>query len=476
MRRITISFLKWAGVLAAVSSTALAQPGNVSAGTTLTTLHSFVGDDGGEPENGTLISDKSGALYGTTAVGGTYGFGTVFKLAPPATTGGAWTEMVLYDFEGGNDGSNPTGALTLDQSGALYGTTVYGGYGSKYGMCVPYNSGCGTVFKLTPPDTPNSTWSESLLYTFTGSDGALPFAGVIFDRFGTLYGTTYLGGDDNSGTVFKLTPSSSANGAWTESVLYSFLSSFDSAVTGPNAPLIFDRAGALYGTTVEGGAYAAGTVFKLTPPNSWNGAWTETVLHTFKGNLMGSDGAAPYGSVSFDGFGALYGTTELGGTGYGTIFKLTPPGRFKFMPSARKNDMWKETVLHNFNGSDGSYPLGGLVIDMHGALYGTTDSGGAGGVGTVFSLMPTFWSGNWKLNVLHSFTVGDGSDPEGDLVFDKSGALYGTTLEGGIGSCSSLGCGTVFEVTGTALAPPFHRCSYPGCRKQEKNVSALALH
>jgi uncharacterized repeat protein (TIGR03803 family) len=288
----------------------LTPPAVAGGGWTETVLHSFNGSDGEYPYAG-LISDASGTFYSDTNWGGTYGKGTVFKLTPPTVAGGGWTETVVHSFAG-SDGFEPVGSLISDASGALYGVTNRGGI-----------SDLGTVFKLTPPSVAGGSWTEQVLYTFTGgTDGAVPQAGVIFDASGALYGTTYVGGANGSGTVFKLTPPAVGGGAWIETILYSFSGS-DGAT--PFTTLIFDASGALYGTTLGGGAFGVGTVFQLTPPSVAGGAWTETILHSF----AGSDGARPYAGLISDPYGALYGTTSAGGTnGAGTVFKLTLPVTF----------------------------------------------------------------------------------------------------------------------------------------------------
>jgi uncharacterized protein YceK len=174
-----------------------------------------------------LIADESGALYGTTALGGNsacsvLGCGTVFKLTPPSQGETAWTETVLYSFKGASDGANPFASLISGESGALYGTTLLGGSGNCFG------SECGTVFKLTPPAEGETVWTETVLYSFNGgSDGNFPRASLIADERGALYGTTSSGGGSNCpgfvcGTVFKLTPPAEGQTAWTETVLYGF--------------------------------------------------------------------------------------------------------------------------------------------------------------------------------------------------------------------------------------------------------------
>ena len=274
-------------------------------------LYSFKGgSDGATPIAG-LIADNSGALYGTTAGGGSGNNGTVFKLTPPAKGQTAWTETVLHSFKGGSGGATPIAGLIADNSGALYGTTAGGGSGNN-----------GTVFKLTPPTKGQTAWTETVLYSFKGgSGGATPIAGLIADNSGALYGTTAGGGSGNNGTVFKLTPPTKGQTAWTETVLYSFKGGSGGAT--PIAGLIADNSGALYGTTAGGGSGNNGTVFKLTPPTEGQTAWSETVLYSFKG---GSGGATPIAGLIADNSGALYGTTAGGGSGNnGTVFKLTPP-------------------------------------------------------------------------------------------------------------------------------------------------------
>ena len=281
-----------------------------------------------------------------------------------------------------------------------------------------------------------STWAaaqEKVLYNFgNGTDGVAPQAGLVMDAAGNLYGTTYNGGTYNYGTVFELTPA--AGGGWTEMVLHNFN---NDGVDGayPHAGLIFDAAGNLYGTTHSGGTHNAscsndcGTVFELTP--SAGGTWTEKVLYDFYS--IRTDGAFPASSLIFDGAGNLYGTTIFGGAsgaGNGTVFELTPAA----------GGTWTEQVLHSFgSGTDGAYPYAGLIFDGAGNLYGTT-SGGGTAHGTLFELTPA-GGGTWTEQVLHNFGNGtDGAEPLASLIFDGAGNLYGTTSYGG-----SYGGGTVFR-------------------------------
>ena len=217
-------------------------------------------------------------------------------------------EQVIYSFQGGSDGANPEAALVLGSNGDLYGTTELGGASSK-----------GTVFQLSPPASPGSSWTEQVIYSFKGgSDGADPKASLVLGSNGDLYGTTERGGTSNLGTVFQLSPSTTGNG-WTETVLYRFKGgTTDGAL--PYAPLIFGSNRELYGTTAYDGASGGGTVFQLSPPASPGGSWTEAVLHSF-GSTGG--GNLPRASLIFGSNGDLYGTTLSGGASNdGTVFKI----------------------------------------------------------------------------------------------------------------------------------------------------------
>ena len=266
----------------------------------------------------------------------------------------------------------------------------------------------GTVFELTPKA--GGGWKEKVLYAFNnnGKDGLYPYAGVI-DAAGDLYGTTYTGGAHNGGTVFELKPK--AGGGWTEKVLHSFGDGKDG--TSPHAALIIDAADNLYGTTVFGGADGSGTVFELTPKAG--GEWAEKVLHSFG---RGKDGASPYAGLIADAAGNVYGTTTDGGAGgLGTVFELT-----------KRDGKWAEKMLHSFNGRDGEHPYASLVFDGSGNLYGATED-------TIFELTPEA-GGRWKEKVLHN------SGSTASLIFDTAGNLYGTTTYGGIQDA-----GTLFELT-----------------------------
>jgi uncharacterized repeat protein (TIGR03803 family) len=388
------------------------------------TLYSFEGgsSDGAAPRDA-LISNTSGAVFGTTFDGGANGAGTLFRLMPPAGQGGSWTETVLYSFPTNSDGAYPIASLIRNSiTGTLYGTTSSGG------------SGWGTVFQVTQPEEAGGTWTESVLYGFTdGNDGASPYAGLLAGPDGVYYGTAYLGGADMAGTVFQLTPPASPGGAWTETTLYSFTGGSDGGY--PYSGLTMGQNGVLYGTTSNGGMSChrgCGTVFSLTPPAAPGGNWTETVLYMFMG---GNDGANPTATLLLNSSGALYGTTSAGGpSGAGTVFELTAP--------SSGSGLWTETVVYNLTGANGATPYAGLFLGSNGALWGTTVLGGVSGDGTVFELTPTGPEGVWVENVLNPFMGGSqGSRPLGGLLMGSSGVLYGTTVSGG-----ASGNGTVFEV------------------------------
>src|ERR1039457_3987576 len=344
-----------------------------------TVLYSFTGGaDGGNPSAG-VIRDSAGNLYGTTQRGGTANAGVVYKLD---STG---HETVLYTFTGGADGGDPWSGVIRGSAGNLYGTTRFGG-----------TAGAGVVYKL------DTTGHETVLYSFTGGftggpDGGYPYAGVIGDSAGNLYGTTYQGGTAGKGTVYKL------DSAGHETVLCSFPAGADGE--NPYAGVIGDSAGNLYGTTTSGGTANAGVVYKLDSAG-------ETVLYSFTG---GADGGYPIAGVIFDSAGNLYGTTYDGGAGkHGVVYKLDMAGR--------------ETVLYSFTGgADGGGPYAGVVRDPAGNFYGTTQNGGTANAGVVYKLGTTGHE-----TVLYSFTGGaDGGYPVAGVIRDSAGNLYGTTYYGG---------------------------------------------
>jgi len=368
-----------------------------------------------------IIMDSQGNLYGAAESGGPRGFGVIYELSPTTTTGGGWTETVLYNFKGGTgDGAGPHATLFADSAGNLYGTTAAGG--TRSSTC---RTGCGTVFMLMPAA---GQWQETVLYRFTGgTDGATPYAGVVMDTAGNLYGTTISGGASDAGAVYKLTPG--AIGEWTETVVYSFGGHPDGASPYPTP--ILDAAGNLYGTTNTGGTHNLGIVYMLAvQPDS---SFAEHVVHTFAG---GADGANPLAGLTFDQNGNLYGTTSYGGTANcGIAFALEPDAE----------GGWTEHLLHTFLGApyDGENP-NGLTFDAQGNIYGTTSGGGVDNPGTIFKMTHT--STGWQEIVLYNFTAGDdGAYPFSGVALDHAGNIYGTTLWGGRAG-STIG-GVAFRFT-----------------------------
>jgi uncharacterized repeat protein (TIGR03803 family) len=422
---------------------AIALPGSCASPTaspqtaTLSTLYSFNDlSDGGFPEAG-LALGSGGSLFGTTSTGGS-GWGSVFELTP--SQGGGWTETTLYTFTGGADGGNPVAGLVIASNNVMYGTTYGGG-----------SHGYGTIFQISPGT--GGSWTQKVLYSFAnGSDGAYPSAGLALSSSGVLYGTTYGGGSAGLGTVFQLAQTHSG---WAEKVLYAFLGAADGA--NPITPVIIGSSGQLLGATSQGGsgtnsngAYSnQGTIFQLTPKGG--GVWTEGLLYTFTG---GSDGGSPESALIPGSNGVLYGSTFWGGTptacsvgeyplGCGVVYELLPP-----VGSATT---WTETVLHTFTGvsPDGAHPYGGMGLNVSGALFGTTFSGGANldvcfpeaysGCGTIFSLKPKT-GGTWTKSNITVFPGSPGGGSPNGLLLTTGGLMYGTTIVGG----NTGGYGTVF--------------------------------
>jgi uncharacterized repeat protein (TIGR03803 family) len=413
-------------VLAVVIAVALAAAPGTWAQPKYKTLHEFTGGMDGAYSTAGLILDAQGNLYGTTTRGGSFDGGSVFRLTPRAD--GSWAETMLYNFCSATncaDGFNPDGGLVFDQTGHLYGVTLYGGVFRG-----------GTVFQLTP--RADGRWTETVLYNFCPAnncaDGLNPVGGLIFDQIGTLYGATFSGGLHQAGVIFRLAPK--GDGRWTETVLYNFCSIAhcrDGA--GPYASLVLGQSGSLYGTTLDGGSprCGCGVVFQLAPKP--DGTWAQTVLHHF--SIGGIDGNYPLAGLIFDTAGNLYGATNGGGVNQrGTVFELQPKQRAQ----------WREKILHSFTGGgDGSGPFAALVFDQAGNLYGTTQQGGDlksrcnNGCGVVFKLRPRP-DGTWVETVLHGFHRRPGAYPEGGILFDGVGNLYGTTY----GYAST---GSVYEIT-----------------------------
>ncbi len=450
--------------------------------------------------NGNVVRDSAGNLYGAAEAGGNTtctnnGCGGIYELTDSST---GWKETNLYSFTDGTDGAKPMATLLRDSAGNLYSTTYQGG------------KGAGSVFKLSPGS--QGTWTESTLYDFpVFKEGTAPYAGLIPDGAGNYYGTTSTGGLNTSclywtgcGSVFKLTPNGS--GGWTETVIYAFTGQNGDGIY-PTGDLVLDSAGNLYGTTRTGGAVGScpnyddycGTVFKLSP--NGDGTWSESVIHAFTG--YSSDGSNPFYGLVLDSAGNLYGTTTRGGTyDSGIAFELSPgsngwtetilhvfgasgdaagpsstlvidaKGNLYGTASSDSNGVgavyrlspsgsgWTESLLYVFtagsNNSGGSSPQGNIVFDSAGNLYGAAIYGGSYGVGVVYKLTPTS-SGSWTETLLYNFigANGDGALPQGGVGFDSAGNLYGTTAYGGIysGACTTTGCGTVFKLTPTSNGP-----------------------
>jgi uncharacterized repeat protein (TIGR03803 family) len=389
-----------------------------------TVLHNFKSKEGASPTL-SVIFDSSGNIYGVAAQEGGSRCGSVYELT---VSGTSYTEKTLYSFKGGNDGCIPVAGLVFDKSGNLYGTTKLGG-----------SHAVGIAYKLTKSGT---TWSESVIHTFGGTnDGQYPIGSLIIDSSGNLYGTTQGGGSHGNGeenvggTAFKLAPNSS--GGYTESVMHSFGGSGDGV--SPRASLVEDSSGNFYGTTFLGGANSVGTVFKLAPKSG--GGFTETIIHNFSTAFTSFpiDGFNPAAGLMFDSKGNLYGTTTVGGdqslgnpgTGGGVVFELSPSG-----------STWNETILYPFYHAfyQTSIVYAGVVMDKSGNLYGATVEGGF--KGNMFQLTPSS-SGYWTEKDIFSFDGPTGSNPAvGSLVFDSSGNLYGAAQNGGTSKE-----GVVFKVT-----------------------------
>jgi uncharacterized repeat protein (TIGR03803 family) len=376
----------------------------------------FTGEyDGYDPQSG-LVQDGAGNLFGTTIAGGNkspscpIGCGVVFALAPQA--GGGWHYRRLYAFTGGSDRS-PQGPLVLDAAGNLYGVALGNGIAP------------GEVFKLSPGI--GGGWTESIIHTFGGTgDGTVPSPGLTIDAVGNLYGTTAAGGTTNQGTAFRLSPNS--DGSWTETVLYSFGGQSTDAAT-PFAAVILDTAGNLYGTTAYGGTFGWGAVFELSPASG--GEWTETVLYSFTGHTTGHiDQGNPRAPLWMDVAGNLYGTTfgnVIHGEGDGTVFELL------HNPDGSWTQKTLHT-FGNVQGTDGIIPgFGALVPDKAGNLYGTTQWGGAHSGGILYKLASGA-AGKWTYSTVYAFQASttDAVAPSYGVTFGKSGSfLFGTTTYGG---------------------------------------------
>ncbi len=359
-------------------------------------LYSFQGGADGANPTSALIVGSDGYLYGTTTAGGASNNGTVFRISPSGS------ENVIYSFRGGtNDGATPVAGVIQGSDGYLYGTTLYGGINNN-----------GIVFRISPSGV------EEVLHYFLGrADGANPQAGLVWGDDGYFYGATIHGGSSDNGTVFKVSPSGN------ERVIYYLQSNSDG-----NTPstLIRGDDGYLYGTTENGNRCGwtggfCGAVFKISPSGA------SVVIYPFQGG-DNNDGALPTDSLFHSSDGYYYGTTMVGGTSMmgfgGTVFKVSASG--------------SETVLYSFQGgADGGEPVGGLVQSRNGYLYGTTGRGGNNENGTVFKISTSGDEG-----VIHTFGGADGANPEANLIRSSDGCLYGTTFAGG-----ANGKGVVYKIS-----------------------------
>jgi len=390
-------------------------------------LWSFGGPGDGKNPYAELITDWKGSFYGTTLNGGGNDAGTVFKLTRPAQSGAPWTETLLWSFGGPGDGSNPYAGLLWDQQGNLYGTTQNGGA-----------NGQGAVYELSAPIEGETQWTETILWSFSGPDGANPYAGLIWDKLGNLYGTTKAGGVNGKGTVFELSPPSAEGAAWSENVLWNL---GNGSGGSPEARLIMDSHGNLYGTNSGRGiGPSSGSVFQLVPPAPGQTQWSyreiaqagdiRTAPCTFGANRLA------YAK------GDLYSACTVRST-KSRIFQLTPSDSLT---------VWKRTTIWEFGsqgtGVDGVNPQSGVIADPEGNLYGTTVSSLNGGQitsdGTVFELIrPASDQSGWEEKLLWTFgqTPGDGLNPYSSLIY-ANGQLFGTTANGG-----ASGAGTVFSIT-----------------------------
>lgn len=363
-------------------------------------------------------------------------------------------EKVVWSFGASGDGSVPTGKPVFDRAGNLYGTTFDGGW-----------SNFGTVYELSPTD---NGWNETILYSFCSQlncpDGHTPWAGLIWDKSGNLYGTTEYGGTGNGGTVFELSPPPAPGGPWTLTTLWDFNNDANGAV--PFGRLTWDAYGNLYGTTSAGGEGNCGTVFELSPVS---GGWNEQAVHTFS---WSGDGCTPYAGVTFDKHGNLFGTTARGGVitcndgeGCGSVFEL----------SQNPNQTWTETMLLLFDGSNGESPWGEVNFDTIGNLYSTFSlspnciyCGGAFKISTA--------GGEWRYSPFF-FDGQDGGNPLAGLLLDMHDrSAYGTASLGGHGNAchNTDGCGTVFTIQSGKEIVLYNFCSQPNCTDGSVPFSALS--
>jgi uncharacterized repeat protein (TIGR03803 family) len=357
-------------------------------------IYSFEGGADGEYTDTDLVRDVSGDLYGTSVSGGTHASGTVWQLHPNGD--GSWTHAVLYNFTGGADGAEPYEGVTLDAAGNLYGTAVTGG-------------GCGVAYKLTKS---GGTWTQTVIHQFNGTDdGQGPGARLTLDDTGNIYGMAPTGGVNGMGTIYEMKPG--RQGSYHFKLLHAFAGA--DGIGGSAGALVFHN-GDLYGAATAGGAYGQGSIYRLTLNKK--GRWKFNLLYSFEDE---PDAGFPYGGLTFDGMGSIYGTTYYAGAhDLGCVYELSP-----------HRGGWNEKVLYSFSGgADGASPIGNVNFDTAGNLYGTTSEGGVANEGVVFKLAPS--GKNWTETVVHSFSgPPDGAYAYNGMVDGGGNTFYGSTVHGG---------------------------------------------
>ena len=386
-------------------------------------LHTFEETDGLAP--GALTMDAVGNLYGAAAEGGIQncpapnnaGCGTIFELSMKNS---AWVFTTVYQFQSAADGYSPNSPLTVGSGGILYGTTLDGGIEGGY----------GSVFRLRPTckdlGCSQVVWNKTILYGFGPCNGAGTNGGLVFDTVGNLYGTI-VATCNRLGQVYELSPAQNLNGMWDLTPVRNFQGPPGDG-RWPEGPVTFDQSGNLYGTTLGGGSNDYGTVYELIPQSK---GWSEKLLYQFDG----SDGIHPIGNLIFDGSGNLYGTT---------LGDPQPSGAFELTPS---NGSWDISRRYPFLPGQAQIVSSGLVMDSAGNLYGAAQQGGGSGYGTIYKLTP-IGNNSFSYSSVYDFSGGsDGANPQGPLVMDAHGNLYGSAAAGGdLGCNSGIGCGTVWMI------------------------------
>ena len=411
MRSRCSSVLYMFGVLLTLTCAAQSQ--------TLQVLHTFEGTDGKGP--GALVIDSQGNIFGTAARGGIdncsdFGCGNVFELSQSQS---GWSFAILYGFQSETDGWNPGSPLTIGPGGSFYGATLDGGI----------EGGGGTVFRIAPicadPGCKRTIWTKATLYRFGQCDGAGVNGGLVLDGAGNLYGTT-IAACSHRGDVYQLSPAQGLQNNWSKTVVHSFAGA-PSDGSWILDTLLIDRSGDLYLPTFSGGSSNVGTICRLSPQGS---SWQEDLLHTF----TGLDVIHPINTLVSDSSGNLYGVT-YGDQQPSIAFELTNLG-----------GSWGFSQLHTFASGEAQALTSGLVMDAAGNFYGA-GTGGAFGYGAVYKLTPSV--NGWSYSTLYDFTGGsDGNDPQGPLVLDGKGHLFGTATSAGDVTCNlGTGCGTVWMIT-----------------------------